>query len=270
MEPRTYSLKPYRPWLDDEPIALAAGSGTCHQPAGSPEGGQFTGCDDEGGDEDGFVSRDTKVKGEANIEASQKAYDRAAKWGVPLEDLVNTAVPDQEVFPNVTVQVDGPDMHVIASSDDHDGQMYRIFSKNDDGELEMDQHVFILPKQLRGTGKGTDIFLDQIENADRVGVTKVHTFAERAGGSDGTNGYYTWARLGYDTKMTGHWTGREGEGSAVPPGRPERLSDLMKTPEGRAWWRENGFSIHLEFDMKKDSLSRRVLHAYKQERKKRG
>lgn len=68
MEPRTYNLRPYRPW-EDESIALGKGSGTCHQPAGQPTGGQFVGCNDES---TGF--------GDGSHDDETSAYIEATGW----------------------------------------------------------------------------------------------------------------------------------------------------------------------------------------------
>jgi hypothetical protein len=42
----------------------------------------------------------------------------------------------------------------------------------------------------------------------------------------------------------------------------ERLSDLMKSDAGRAWWDQHGSTIPLSFDVKAGSYSRRTLDAY--------
>ncbi len=67
------------------------------------------------------------------------------------------------------------------------------------------------------------------------------------------NGYYTWARLGFDGKVDG-------------PNGKVKVSELMKTKSGREWWLENGDSFNGEFDLSVGSLSSRVLKAYRKEK----
>jgi hypothetical protein len=100
------------------------------------------------------------------------------------------------------------------------------------------------------------VFGRQVQFAAEAGVVKIETHAARG---QRMNGYYTWARFGYDATLP-HYGVRD----ALPPSLAgaERLSDLMATAEGRAWWKEKGDTIHAEFDLAEGSLSRRVLDAY--------
>lgn len=131
-------------------------------------------------------------------------------------------------------------------------------------------------------GAGTHIFATQVEQAGKLGVDKIVTHAAGAGPasvrySDGsTNGYYTWPRLGYDAEFP--WTQLQEEAKLSytknpaarikPPAqfgdpRTLKVSDLMKTPEGREWWRKHGIALtHAEFAPQPGSRSRQVLDAY--------
>jgi hypothetical protein len=73
------------------------------------------------------------------------------------------------------------------------------------------------------------------------------------------NGYYTWARLGADAPLFPR------------PDDPRfrdapRVSDLLRMPGGAEWWRENGHSVQLAFDLGPQSRSSQTFDAYLRER----
>jgi len=105
--------------------------------------------------------------------------------------------------------------------------------------------------KYRGSGIGADIFSQQVQEASAAGFSKIKTDASR---QPGYNGYYTWARLGYDGPIP----------KSVRDKFPgvSRVSELMRTPEGRSAWKEHGDTFAGEFDLKPGSQSRRVLDAY--------
>ena len=96
-----------------------------------------------------------------------------------------------------------------------------------------------------GRGVGTELFARQVDKAVEHGFTSFETQAVRDD-EIGLNGYYTWPRLGYDTEIGDH-----------------KLSDMMRTKEGREEWRKEGDTIYLSFDLREGSLSRRILDAYR-------
>jgi hypothetical protein len=101
-----------------------------------------------------------------------------------------------------------------------------------------------------GKGLGTRILASQVEHAARSGFSHLETRAERG---KNLNGYWTWARLGYDGQLPA---------GARPPARERTVSDLMRTPAGRGWWKEHGDTFRGRFDLAEGSTSRRVLAAY--------
>jgi hypothetical protein len=76
------------------------------------------------------------------------------------------------------------------------------------------------------------------------------------------NGYYTWARLGYDCKIDKleRPEDRDRVRKAFPEAR--MLSDLMKTQEGRDFWKKNGGPFQGKFNLSEGSQSRKVLESY--------
>lgn len=113
----------------------------------------------------------------------------------------------------------------------------------------------------KSKGLGTQILHREILAAERLGIGTVRLLAE----APPKNGYYSWARLGFDRQLSSldrlpaEWAGAK------------RVSDLMKTQEGRDWWKENiKQDQYLDFDVKSGSLSRRILDEYIKERFSRG
>jgi GNAT superfamily N-acetyltransferase len=138
----------------------------------------------------------------------------------------------------------------------------RAIRKDAEGKTYIQNRLFVVESGQQKKGIGTNMVRQQISFAEEHGIDRLSTSAARA---RNTNGYYTWARLGYDAELPSILTNklpRNLQGAA-------NVSDLMKTPEGRAWWKRNGVSMHMEFDLKPGSLSRKMFDAYTQERAQR-
>jgi hypothetical protein len=110
-------------------------------------------------------------------------------------------------------------------------------------------------------GVGREILRDQIREARKTGVKQITTFAAKMG-ADGKkfNGYYTWARYGYDADLTA----LPGGGKAVRKEFPnaKTVSDVMATEQGRKWWKENGSSFNGTFDLDPKSRSMKIFNGY--------
>lgn len=140
----------------------------------------------------------------------------------------------------------------------------RKFYKDEDKIVLLNDGLTI-DKDHRGSGLGTELFKRQVDNAAKNGVSEIRTVA---GAGRGENGYYTWPRLGYDREMKeSDWPWSK------PPeslGKISRISDLMRTKEGREWWKTQGGTLKdMVFDLTDNSQSRRILDAYVEERTKR-
>lgn len=137
-------------------------------------------------------------------------------------------------------------------------------------KVVIDNDLFKVHPDLRNSGLGARIFARQVENAAASGVDRFDTYAAGIAEPKGTpqddatyNGYYTWPRLGYDGGLT------KSQRNKLPDTLQgaTRISDVMKTPEGRDWWRyEAGAGAEVRFDLKPGSQSRRVLEGYLKER----
>lgn len=133
------------------------------------------------------------------------------------------------------------------------------------------------PNPLKG--KGAETFATQVQALQALGVSRIETLAAGSGGhfSRGApawegrfNGYYTWARLGYDGDVPERTLG------ALPPGLKARLGDrptvqgLLALPGGLEAWKEYGDEFEGTFDLTPGSNSVRALEAYMKERGARG
>jgi 2'-5' RNA ligase len=113
-----------------------------------------------------------------------------------------------------------------------------------------------------GTGLGTRVFHEQVQAASAAGFKKITCEAIREAGEHGdTNGYYTWPRLGYSGEIPKSLL------SKLSTDLPSHASEttvhgLMKTKEGRDWWKEHGESFSATFDLTQSSTSRQVLDEY--------
>jgi len=155
----------------------------------------------------------------------------------------------------------------------------RILYRDEDGRLVIGNTVNAVRDDLQGQGIGADIFVDQVQSAAKLGVDEIHTFA--AGGGIGTTGfqqgaevgYYVWPRFGYIGKLP--LESRQALRAAADTGQiPQEwanfrtIQQLMQTQAGRDWWKINGDSLDLTFNLKPNSLSMRLLKQYLAEKGK--
>jgi hypothetical protein len=95
---------------------------------------------------------------------------------------------------------------------------------------------------------GLRALLRQIEAGQALGVAYLTTFATGSAYEDGWDGYYTWARYGFDAEL--------------PPDRQQllvpalsgckTLNDVMLRA-GAVWWRAEGVPLEMAFDLRLDS-----------------
>lgn len=133
----------------------------------------------------------------------------------------------------------------------------REISKADDGKFVVYNDSFEVEKGQQGKGIGAAMFGLQVEQASELGFGRIETYAARFD-ADGTIGYKVWPRFGYDGDIPAHIAAKLPDTLAGA----KRVSDLMKTPEGRAWWDANGSSFDATFDLDPGSESRKVWDAY--------
>jgi hypothetical protein len=110
-------------------------------------------------------------------------------------------------------------------------------------------------------GVGTRMLAHQVREAQAMGV--IYLYADAEGSPHGTmNGYYTWARLGFDGYIPAAVRNR------LPPDSRDAVYvlDLLERPESAAWWRRHGRTFAGTFDLREGSRSLAVLRAYTESR----
>jgi SPP1 gp7 family putative phage head morphogenesis protein len=202
----------------------------------------------------------------SSASSEQTLTDALRGSGLKTDDphvAIAAMVPDAARFPVLKVHATKDGINVKAVTGD--GSRIDRTIRSIGGRPVMINNEFYIPKEAQGKGYGTQFFSDQVENAQRVGIAEIRTSAARSGTE---NGYYTWPRLGYDAKLEDF---RDYLQARLPAGFSwtQNISDLMATPEGRAYWKKWGTDAYLKFDLDPDSLSLKVLKAYKAEKAKR-
>jgi len=128
----------------------------------------------------------------------------------------------------------------------------------------------ISPEAPKGTG--SNMFFNQVNNFKKMNIKKLETNAAGIGKLESYsgnkkwspfpfNGYYTWARLGYnlDDKMFNKLIEKSKDSDIKSV---KSLSELMTFEKGREYWKNYGFSFHGVFDLSKDSDSMFILKKY--------
>jgi GNAT superfamily N-acetyltransferase len=128
--------------------------------------------------------------------------------------------------------------------------------EDDPTKLILKASLFEVDPNHQGKGIGTDVFDRMVEQASALGIDRIVCHASRG---KSQNGYYTWARFGYDGPLPKEMN--EPLPEALQSAKT--VSDLMKTPEGAAWWKEHGEGMAMSFDLKDGSQSKQVWDAYK-------
>lgn len=139
-------------------------------------------------------------------------------------------------------------------------QQIRTLGRDDADRLYLHNDYF---RAAAGAPKGVGIrsFATQALNAKAFGVEYIHTYAAGYKGHPMFNGYYTWARMGYNAPLT----------AADKRKLPEKyrhcdsLNELMRAG-GKADWEEHGDGREMIFDLSDDSDSLKILEKYLRER----
>lgn len=184
--------------------------------------------------------------------------------GTP-EDLVDATIPAGSIFREASVfQINENEIKIHAA--DEGSKMVRTVKRNRHGQLIVHNDYFELSDANKG--KGLDIFRSQVVRCRQLGFEMMETHAAGQGdhvqGAAGTfNGYNTWARFGYDQKLTSD----NKEHLPAEFQDAEYVSDLMATTEGQRAWRLHGNDLYdATFDLGDDSLNLAALRNYIKEK----
>ena len=157
-----------------------------------------------------------------------------------------------------------PRLSLTVSSPQVRRQERTVYRDRTDGKLVMHNDYFRVEDQAPD-GYGTHSFANQVKTAQRFGVDRIETTAAgnfRDMQSGSWNGYYTWPRLGYDAPLY------SGEIASLPSNlrNARSVQDLMGNQEGRDWWKLNGSTRDMKFDLSPNSKSIKVLNNYLEEK----
>jgi SPP1 gp7 family putative phage head morphogenesis protein len=146
-------------------------------------------------------------------------------------------------------------------------EMIRSLAVDMDDKMYVYNEFFKLVDAEKGSGFA--LFDQQVQESRKLGVKYFKVDAAGSGtGTDekarGFNGYYTWARFGYDGLLPPNALSKL---KGTTHEKAKRISDLMSTPEGRAYWQKHGTSWEGKFDLTPGSYSMRTLDAYREERR---
>lgn len=130
----------------------------------------------------------------------------------------------------------------------------RSINTNEAGQVEIHNSLFTVRQSPDTEGIGIRALATEVAAARELGVTRITTDAARA---PDMNGYYTWPRLGFDGVLATedydehrYAIEQAQQGGIIPAdSQYPKVSDLMATPEGRDWWKENGWSIDVTLDL---------------------
>ena len=124
-----------------------------------------------------------------------------------------------------------------------------------------DKHLHIDLMKSKGGGHAAKMIGKQCEHLPKLGVDKIAL--EAAGIKDGWNGYYTWARLGFDAKLEMAMDSTQKELLAETAfSDAKTMQDIMMHPDGPDWWKEHGSTWSGVFDVTPGSVGRQVLAMY--------
>lgn len=183
-----------------------------------------------------------------------------------MADLCGVANDSVVSIEKYAGQIDYPnEFWVVRASNPHVyiEHLERVITTDETGQLFVKNEYQFLQEKQKGKGLPVFALLQQIEMARSLGVAYIKTDAAGSPNSKTFNGYYTWARLGFNSEPFG-----EVELSLLPNDLKHvtDLNDLMQTEQGRKWWKEHGWSITLKFDVHRDSKSIQLLSQYVRER----
>jgi hypothetical protein len=176
------------------------------------------------------------------------------------QDLVSVAGVTDGVTAKVSHSDTAGGVGVTVKSQEYD--LDRRITRDKDGNVVL--YADSLYVTNPGQGLGADIFGRMVEQAQKFGVDKIETTASR---SATENGYYTWAKFGYDGPLSGPIRAmlRVAVDEGALPGSlasATTVSELMGTTEGTEWWKTNGESTKMTFDLTPGSQSLQVWNTY--------
>jgi SPP1 gp7 family putative phage head morphogenesis protein len=191
-----------------------------------------------------------------------KDVDKARKGVSLLKDISNKDLisltgdtPDDDmIIKKIDVGLMSQnDMRLAIKTDKYENLVtISKYGKNISYEID---HVDVL-EGFKGSGLGAKMFANMLDAAENNGFETIDlTAAKGLVNGKEYNGYYTWARFGFEL----HPAYQEKflmlvktEGTNEVVRNAKSLQELMKTKEGQELWKKKGFQYKGIFDIKKD------------------
>lgn len=193
------------------------------------------------------------------------------------EDFFGQGSLSKEFIGALTNGVDGGDVSVIHQDGElllstwHNGVRARRTISRIKGELVAKNEIFTIADDSPYKGHGTEMLASQVIALKAAGVVKIKTTAAGHAKSQGKwNGYYTWARAGYDGKIPAKTWRKLPSGLKRQMGTSRSVQDLMSKAGGKEAWKQHGAQFQGTFNTRDGSRSMKVLQAYVAERASRG
>ena len=163
----------------------------------------------------------------------------------------------------VTVSVKRQKSWLYLSVNDPRFERYETSVRKDvDGGLFAYIHHTYVAAGQTGQGYGLRAFLQQVRSAQRLGLTRFELYAAGNPATGAENGYYTWARYGFNAAL------REPE-IALLPAALRGVADLNEVMQRgyHWWWKATGDSRSMVFDLAQNSSMMQVFRAYLETKK---
>jgi GNAT superfamily N-acetyltransferase len=119
---------------------------------------------------------------------------------------------------------------------------FQLHAYNSGGFILLAKERLELRDRFQNQGLGLRMFAHQAFAALDAGVNQIWLTALRA---EAYNGYYAWARYGFDAEL--EWIHKQGFPPAFQAVRT--VSELMATAKGRDVWRAHGMTVQMCFEL---------------------
>jgi len=185
-------------------------------------------------------------------------YSVMANYTVSLKDVMNLCggVPSRQIlFIHINIKSVSEDtLQILTKTNSyylHRTINFRLGVIFNDKMVvyEKDNHI------------GTSLFLNQVKYARLANFRKLATTAVAPDGIDEWDGYYRWARLGYQMNDRNDIEDLL-EMLRYFPHPVKDLSELVLSESGYKFWKENGFTWTGDFDLRDESKSMLHLEKY--------
>jgi hypothetical protein len=181
-----------------------------------------------------------------------------SRYNITSQDLLEICggIPDRnQLFANVTITSSSDHAVTVCVASD----LYFVFRTiNFSLKIIFNDKMFVYQKEQH---IGTSLFLNQVAFARKLGFVKLKVTAIDYDGTERVDGYYRWARLGY--QMTDRNDLEDFAEQMRSLSRPEQtLSELILSEDGYRLWKLIGQTWTGEFRLADNSPSMLHLRKY--------